>query len=255
MNTNRDPFELMPKFRDPEPDPVVMNATIAQSRDAFANRRPSADGKTFSIFRWFGQSSRWLMPAGVGIAALVVALVVAPGFLPTSLQTGGDRDMVADLPMATPPGSTTLSRGDGLTADETVSNSGTRMGMQPAPGANQAPLEAVPQTISRFEGDGVVIGTRLDATAMEIFLPEISGDQTIDVQGMMPGEEIELLAAFAPSDQELVAVQFRVNDVRFWRIYHLVDGQYTRDSQRSQRVSDAADKAEVERRLSEEPAA
>lgn len=251
MSTNRDPFELMPQFSDPEPDPVVMNAIIAQSRDAFANRRPSPHGTAYSVSRWFGTSARWLMPVGVGVAALVVALVVAPGLLPTSPGTGRSRDVVADTPTVTPPTSTTLSRGADLPADETPMNSGTRMGMQPGPGAGQAPIEAMPQTISRFEGDGVVIGTRLDATAMEIFLPEISGEQTIDVQGMMPGEEIELLSAFAQPDENLVAVQFRVNDVRFWRIYHLVNGKYARDPQRSQRVSNAADKADVERRLAE----
>lgn len=251
MSRIRDPFELMPQFTDPEPDPVVMNATIAQSRDAFANRRPSPHARAYSFSRWFGQSARWLMPVGVGVAALVVALIVAPGLLPTNTGMGSSRDVVADAPTATPPSSTTLSRGAGLPADETPSNSGTRMGMQPGPGANQAPIEAAPQTVSRFEGDGVVIGTRLDATAMEIFLPEISGEQTIDVQGMMPSEEIELLSAFAQPDEDLVAVQFRVNNVRFWRIYHLVNGKYARDTQRSQRVSNAADKADVERRLAE----
>jgi hypothetical protein len=251
MTRDRDPFELLPNFVDPEPDTVVMHATIAQSRDAFANRRLASHAKTYSVFRWFGQSARWLMPVGVGVAALIVALVVAPGLLPTTTEIGKSRDMVADAPAAKPPGPTTLSRGDGLPADETPSNSGTRMGMQPGPGATQAPVEAVPQTISRLEGDGVVIGTRLDATGMEIFLPEISGEQTIDVQGVMPGEAIELLSAFAQPDNEVVAVQFRVNDVRFWRIYHLVDGRYARDPQRSQRVSNAADRADVERRLAE----
>ena len=251
MSTKRDPFELMPQFTDPEPDPVVMNATIAQSREAFANRRPSADDKALSLSAWFGQSARWLMPAGVGVAALVVTLMVAPSLLPSSPQTGGDRDVVADTPTATPPSSTTLSRGGALPTDEAPSNAGTRMGMQSGPGVGQVPLEPLPQTVSRFEGDGVVIGTRLDATAMEIFLPEISGEETIDVQGMMPGEEIELLSAFAQPDDDLVAVHFRINDVRFWRIYHLVDGKYARDPQRSQRVSDAADRAEVERRLAD----
>lgn len=251
MSRMRDPFELMPQFTDPDPDPVVMNAIIAQSRDAFSNRRPSPHAKVYSVSRWFGQSARWLMPVGVGVAALVVALVIAPGLLSTNTEMGSSRDMLADAPMARPPGSTTLSRGDGFTPDETSSNSGTRMGIQPEPGARQTPIEAAPQTISRFEGDGVVIGTRLDATAMEIFLPQISGAQTIDVQGMMPGEEIELLSAFAQPDENLVAVQFRVNDVQFWRIYHLVDGKYARDPQRSQRVSNAADKVEVERRLAE----
>lgn len=251
MNSDRDPLERMPQFLDPEPDPAVMHATIAQSREAFAKRRHPPQANANSVAHWFRQPVRWLIPVGVGVAALVVALLFAPGLLPNNVGTGSGRDTVADAPVTTPPGSTTLSRGDGLPAEDAPSNSGTRMGMQPSPGGSQAPIEAVPQTISRFEGDGVVIGTRLDATALEIFLPEISGEQTIDVQGIMPGEEVELLSAFAQPDKDIVAVQFRVNDVRFWRIYHLVNGKYARDPQRSQSVSNAADRADVERRLAE----
>jgi hypothetical protein len=33
-----------------------------------------------------------------------------------------------------------------------------------------------------------------DATALEIYLPNISGARTIDVQGLMPGEQIEILS-------------------------------------------------------------
>jgi hypothetical protein len=251
MTGDRDPFELLPNFVDPEPDPAIMHAVIAQSRDAFANRRPTSQGEPVTFGRWLRRSATWLMPAGLGVAALVVAMVVAPGLMQTNSGSGTDRDVIADLPTDAPPNSTTLSRGEDLPADAASPNPGTRMGMQPGPGVSRVPIEPLPQTVSSFEGDGVVIGTRLDAEAMEIFLPELSGEQTIDVQSVMPGEEIEILSAFATPDSDLVAVHFRVNDVRFWRIYHLVDGKYGRDPERSQRVSDAADKAEVERRLAE----
>lgn len=250
MIQDRDPFELMSNFVDPEPDPVVMNATIAQSRHAFANRQnqPQHDS-AFSPTHWVRQSANWLMPAGIGVAALVVALVIAPSFVRTNPESGRTREAVADLPTAMPSASTMPSRGDDTLADASSDNGGTRMGMQPAPAAGQTPTESLPQTISSFAGDGVVIGTRLDATAMEIFLPEISGEETIDVQGIIPGERTEIVAAFPLPDQDLVAVQFRANDVRFWRIYQLIEGKYGRDPERSQRVSNAADQAEVERRL------
>ena len=103
--------------------------------------------------------------------------------------------------------------------------------------------------MSSFQGDGIVIGTRLDATALEIYLPEISGEQTIDVQSVMPGETVEILSAFATPDGALIAVQFRVNDVRFWRLYSKLDGTFARDPERSKLVSNAPDKAEVNRRL------
>ena len=250
MTAKRDPFELLPNFTDPEPDPVVMHAVIAQSREAFANRSPPRDREPRSLTRWFQQSANWLMPVGAGIAALVIALIVSPGLLKTSSSPVPDRDVVAELPAANSPTQPSLSRGQDT--PPAAPSAGPRLGMQPPPGVVPSPTETLPQTVLRFQGDGVVIGTRLDATGMEIFLPEISGEETIDVQGIMPGETLEILGAFAQPDQNLIAVQFRVDDVRFWRIYGLVDGQYDRDPERSQLVSDAADRAEVEQRLSTE---
>lgn len=249
MSQDRDPFELLPGFVDPEPDPVIMNATIAQSRDAFANCRASSQDGPVVVARWFRQSANRLVPAGVAVAAVAVALVITPGLLQNSVEPGRTRDVVADQPTTTPPDTTQLSRGGDTPADGTPSTTGTRMGVQPVPGAGQTPIESLPQTVSIFEGDGIRIGTRLDATALEIYLPDISDEQTIDVQGAMPGEQIEILSAFAQPASNLVAVHFRVNDVRFWRIYHLIDGKYGRDPDRSKLVSDAADRAEVERRL------
>src|SRR5690349_19377789 len=83
MNSDRDPLERMPQFLDPEPDPAVMRATIAQSREAFANRRPSPQANANSVAHWFRQPVRWLIPVGVAVAALVVALLFAPGLLTT----------------------------------------------------------------------------------------------------------------------------------------------------------------------------
>ena len=249
MNQDRDPFELLPNFVDPEPDPVVMRAVIAQSSSAFANRRQPARSEQNSFARWWRNSARWLMPAGVGVAAAAVALVVAPGMMQNAVDPVADREVIADLP--TPEPSTQLSRSAEVRTHSPSQEAAPRMGMQPVPGAAPAPVEALPQLISTYEGDGVRIGTRLDATALELYLPDISGEDTIDVQGLVPGEQIEILAAFAQQDADLIAVHFRVDDVRFWRIYHLVDGKYGRDPERSKLVSDAPDRAEVERRLAE----
>jgi hypothetical protein len=250
MTKQRDPFDLLPEFVDPEPDPAVMQAVIAQSREAFANRRTSSQNQPASLVRWLRQSASWLLPASAGVAALAVALIVAPGLLQTAPGPSPRDQVVADLPNATPPDAPPLSRGND--APDGGPSTGTRMGMQPAPDIAPTSTGALPQTVSRFEGENVVIGTRLDATGLEIFLPELSGDETIDVQGIMPGEEIQILDAFAESDRDLIGLQFRVDDILFWRIYHLVDGRYGRDPERSQRVSNAPDKAEVKRRLAAE---
>lgn len=250
MSQTRDPLELMPRFIDPEPDPVIMNATIAQSREAFTNRKPrTSHAGSMPLADRFRRSARWLVPAGSMAVALVVVIAVAPGLLGTSPERMADQE-VAETTTAMPPTSTTMSRGNNQVADMPADESRrSRMGMTVPPATGETPIARLPQVISSFQGDGVRLGLRLDVEALEIYLPELSGEKTIDAQSVLPGETVEILSAFMVPDSQLLAIQIRVDDVRFWRVYHLVDGTYARDPQRSTLVSNAADRAEVERRL------
>ncbi|WEK03432.1 MAG: hypothetical protein P0Y65_14675 [Candidatus Devosia phytovorans] len=253
MSGDRDPFELMPRFVDPEPDPVTMNATIAQSREAFATRKvqPHATGPV-SLAEWLSRSARWLVPAGAMAVALVAVIVATPSLTMTSPDRMANQQ-VADSPVVMPPASTSLSRGDEQVADMPAEEiTGRRMGMTAPPATQQASAEPLPQVVSSFQGDGVRLELRLDAEALEIYLPELSGAQMVDAQSVMPGEMVEILAAFLQPDRALMAIQIRVGDLRFWRIYQLVDRTYRRDPERSTLVSDAPDRAEVERRLAAE---
>lgn len=248
MSQDRDHFELLRYFVDPEPDPVVMQAVISQSREKFANRRPSFANETNSHSPWMRRFALWLLP--VGVATFAGALMVSTYLLQPGLGTDTNRDVIAEVPAPGAPKSTELSRGNDMLADQAPADTSRRLGAQSVPSDGQEAIETVPQIVSRFEGDGVIIGTRLDTTGLEIYLPDLSGEQTIDVQGLMPGEHAEILNAFAqPEKSDLVAIHLRIGDVRFWRIYHLVDRKYGRDPERSKLVSDARDRVEVERRL------
>ena len=230
MTGDRDPFDLLPRFVDPEPDPAIMNATIAQSREAFANQH--ARQKPGSWSHWLRNSAAWLAPAGVAAAALTVAIIVAPNLTGIVPSTTANREVVADRPTDMP------------TAQSPTQ--GTRMGMQPG---GQAPTASPPMLISSFEGTNVRIGSRLSRMGLELYLPDISGEETIDIQGIIAGEQLEILAAFQIPDRNIVAIRLRVDHTRFWRIYRPVDGKYARDTGLSELVTDAADQAEVERRL------
>lgn len=250
MSGDRDPFELMPRFVDPEPDPVIMNATIAQSREAFTSRKAvSAHGSPVSLAQWFRQSARWLVPAGAMAIALIAVVLVMPSLTVTSPDQVANQQ-VADRPPASALPSTSLSRGNQQVADAPAGEStGRRMGMTVPPPAGQAPIAPLPQVVTSFAGDGVQLSLRLDAQALKIYLPELSGEPFLDAQSVMPGETVEILSAFLQPDGGLMAIHFRVDDVRFWRIYRLTDGTYERDPPLSTLTSDAADRAEVERRL------
>jgi len=251
MTQDRDPFELLPRFVDSEPDPAIMNATIAQSREAFANRKDRTErAGPASFLDWARQSRNWLAPVGAVALAAAVVVAIVPGLGP-SVGTA-DRELVADRPIAQPPMSDeapTFSRGDEQLAETPPdNNAGSRMGMTLPQGGEQPISEALPQVVSSYQGDNILLELRLDAEALEIYLPDISGDRMLDAQNVMPGEQIEILAA-TQLEGELIAIHFRVGDVRFWRIYAQTDGVYGRDPELSTLVSDAADRAEVERRL------
>lgn len=248
MSQDRDPFELLRYFVDPEPDPVVMQATISQSREKFANRRPYQRRKTSSPSVWIRRSAIWLLPASFAMVAGLLMISTYTMMPRLGTETSPD---VADAPPRPEPRSTELSRGPDIPADQAPAGTSRRLGAQSLPSGGQTPIDAGPQTVTRFEGDGVVVGTRLDATGLEIFLPDLSGEQAIDVQGLMPGEQFEILQAFAMFETDLVAIHFGVGEARFWRIYHPVDGKYARDPDRSKLVSDAQDRTDVERRLGE----
>lgn len=249
MTQDRDPFELLRQFQDPEPDPVVMNAVIAQSRDAYVRNygQVSKDGKP-GMLDWLRRSASWMIPAGAAAAAVVVAVAIVPVMMRTAPGPAEQSELVADSPDALPsvaPPSTQLSRSPEPVTDRPA-DGGTRMGMQPGPG--QPPAQPV-STTSVFEGDGVRVGMRSSGSLVELYLPDLTGDQVIDTQAVFADEELELVAAFLMPEQNIVAIRFRVNAERFWRVYRLADGAYVRDAELSQRASDAADASEVERRL------
>ncbi|KKB08661.1 hypothetical protein [Devosia chinhatensis] len=241
MSQDRDPFERLHQVTGPEPDPVIMNAVIAQSRDAFIRNAARRKTKTSPVLGWLSQSGRWLVPAGAGAVALVAALVVAPGLINTSPEAPADASQVADAPSVTSP---TVSR----SPERSESADGTiRMGVQPGPG--QAPTTAAPVIVSVFEGEGVRIGMRMAPTLTEFYLADAPGEPIIDSQVVLTGEELELLEAARLTDMDLIALRMRVDETRFWRVYSPLVGAYARDPDLSEIVSDATDRAEVERRL------
>ncbi len=255
MTPDRDPFERLPHFVAPEPDPVVMNATIAQSRDAFANRKGAARrAKPSSLLDWARRSAYWLAPAGAMAVAAAVVIVLVPSLGPSPLSGSADRDLVAEGPAPVPAPSIsdeapTLSRGNGQPPGTEEDSGVTRLGVTQSPGQQQPIREPLPQVVSSYRGDNIELELRLDAEALEIYLPQISGERMLDAQNVMPGEQVEILSS-AQLESGLIAIHFRVGDARFWRIYAQADGAYSRDPDLSTLVSDASDRAEVERRLS-----
>lgn len=51
--------------------------------------------------------------------------------------------------------------------------------------------------------------------ALELYLPEITGEAAIDRQAIMAGEEIEVLEAFRMDARDIVAIRFRADESLF----------------------------------------
>lgn len=245
MTRERDPFDRLSEFVDPEPDPVVMKATIAQSREAFIRQRVEQTGRAGSpVGRWLRQSRGWFVPAGAGAFALVLAVAIGLGVMRPVHEGTAGRDMMADRPQVDAPAepTTELSR-----APSPQSSTGTRLGAQPAP-ADQ-PTNAAPGPVSIVEGDGVRVETRASGSELQFLLPDISGEQVIDSQLLFSGEELTVIGAFRLPEADMIAVEFETAESRFWRIYQPADGVYARDQELSALVSGAVDRTDIETRL------
>lgn len=253
MSAGRDPFDELSRHRDPDADPAIMQATIAQSVAAF-RARPAHVVPHGGIRAWLHNrlpSAGWRAPVGVGAFA-VVAMLVA---LPVALRTTPP-ETVTDMEAAPSPDapSTQAERGAGATRS---------MGLRPPPERSRAlapaqepalaptPAPAPPPEGpgSVFEGRDVRVGSRLIPSALELFLPDISGERAIDNLALVPGAQAQVLSAFRLPERGLVAISLRVDRARFWIAYRLVDGAYVRDAASTARIGDAPDDAEAQRRL------
>lgn len=250
MTQDRDPFELLPRFVDPEPDPVTMNATIAQSREAFLRAQGRAvrhPPESFSV--WVRQSVSWLIPAGAGAVALVAAVVVAPSLTPTTPLGTPDEPVIADQSDARTPDQPIQAEPAVPTGTQ---GGGVRMGMQPAPGQAGAGTSVARERTIFFDGADIRVETRMAASTLELYLPDIAPDTAIDSQVVLTGEDVSVVGAFQTTDSDIVAIQLSVNDEAFWSAYRPVDGIYTRDADLTALISDAADEAEARQRLADQ---
>lgn len=234
---DRDHLKLLPAVKEPDPDPEVMKAVIAQSRDAFERRqnRPPVKPRPGARLR---QSLRWLIPLAAGAVAVLAVVLVGPGLMVGPRGEGEGDTVVADAPAAAP----TLSRGG-----DTSPEGGVRLGARGPQGQPEVDPQTLPMSV--FAGDEVRIGFRLTPEALWLYLPDTASENPIDSQGLLPGEEAEVLAAFALPEEGFVVVRIRVNEAWFWRVYTATDGVFTRDAGLSALISDAPDQAEATQRL------
>jgi hypothetical protein len=253
MTARQDPFSLLNALPEPQPDPVLMNAVIAQSAAEFSRRRTEANRPRNRPFFPRSGLLAWLVPTCCAAFGVVAGIALAPMMGPTvQIDRSGDM-VVAEAPPSPADLPPTLSRGAPAPDAETQSP-GTgevvRMGAQSGPRLGPPPAQSA--MVTTFAGEDVRVGARFTATTLALFLPDLSGDAIIDQQGMLPGEEIEILAAFRQTDPDRVAIRLRVNAQSFWRVYEPENGAYTRNAALSARVATAETSADVRELLTQD---
>lgn len=250
MTARQDPFALLNDLPEPQPDPVIMNAVIAQSAAEFSRRRTEANRPRNRPFFPPSSMLAWLVPAGCAAFGLVAGIALAPLMGPTVQVDRSGEMVVADAPPSPVELPPTLSRGEPAPdADVPGAGAVVRMGAQPGPHLGPPPAQSA--MVTTFDGEDIRVGARFTATTLDLFLPDLSGDAVIDQQGMLPGEEIEILAAFHETEPDRVAIRLRVNEQSFWRVYEPENGAYARNVALSARVASAQTSADVRTLLSQ----
>ena len=264
---DRDPFELLPGLIDPEPDPGVMRATIAASREAFLRRqqggRTVGPGWHERLADWLRSRRNWMAPvaAGAFAAALAVAILPGPLMTPERPDAVGDGEQVADLPAPAVPPDTALSRGRDADSEAVAEplpapTGPIRMGAQPAPDApppDRDLADLSPMQIVHGDGD-LRLGYRFVADRLDLFLlDEAAGGRQIDSIPVPPGASGRPGEAFIlrRDGAEILVVQTELGDDTAWHAYEVTDGSIGRNEALSARIADASDRREVEARLAE----
>lgn len=257
-----DPFAELAQLSVPEPDAEIRRATIAASREAFARARtPQPKASWSDRMRAFLHSPRqWVAPLGVTAFGMVAAVAILPDFLAPvpDLIEPTMSEMAAPAAPAAPAASAPMADAPAIAVQqETVPVEalkrrapGASLSLAPAPSMAIAPSSGSALTV--FVGDGVEIGTRVEAATVKIYRIDDGVETLLDTRSIGAGV-ISVVAAvqIVPSDNgaDVVAIETADRSGSRWDAY--VDG--THSAELSAVIADATTAAEVERRLEGQP--
>jgi hypothetical protein len=267
--SDRDPFEPLDRLPDPEPDPEVMRANIAASREAFARRaataKPLRQGWWARLRETLSNPSGWLVPAGVGAFAAVMAIAVLPGVLtqPAVLENGQRQQATSESAreraapaMAEAPSAAADAEALAVPATPQA-DAGVRFGAAPAPAPAEPPTfaDVDPGSLEIHAEDDIRLGYRLEDGFYSLFMLTDEGALAMDARAV-DAETISILDALrvpgAPGEAEILAVETQNGtEPPVWDAYRFAPTGISRDAELSALIADAPDTAEVEDRILE----
>lgn len=259
--SDRDPFDALRRLPDPEPDPEVMRKAIAASREAFAQQRAGkrqlqSRGWRARIREAFARPSAWLVPAGAGAFAVVIAIGVLPGVLTQpALFDGATQRQAAPaeaLMEREAPAMAEAQPAPVAPEPEGADRFSAAPPPAPAPAAAPALADAVPAEMEIYAEDGIRLGYRIGDGRYSLFLLSGAGDLAMDERAL-GAESIEIIDALRmrrPGEPEIIAVRTRTDaGAPAWDAYVFTGMDIDRDAQLSALIADAADAREVKARL------
>lgn len=239
-----DPFDLLHHVPVPEPDPEAMRAAVAAGRRRFLAVAPHdtwqvrpAPGR--AGWRWGGWRL-WLLPAGLGLTALVLLL-----FQPAP-------------PPADPGYPAAVANAPQVAEDPAPADSGARpmsLGARPeTPGSLLAPgvLGDIPAPLEDtvYELDGLQLALRVADSRATLVLIDGDDEYPLLSRTFAQGAAMEPLDAFRhPGPPDLLLLRTHIGTRAQWDAFEMRAGVPVLSAPLSRRIHDAADRAEVLARL------
>lgn len=216
--TEQNPFEILSRIPDPEPDLEKMEDAARRSSEAFAKQRsrakPTSHSNPLQKMRlWLADHANRIIPATAGACAVAVALVVVMPQL-----RGPAAPPVPSMEQAP----TSFAREKSTPLADQAEQSQSRMGVRPSPVPQKVSPEQQP-VLERYDFDALHLGVINTAQTTAIYLIEGNIQRQLeisrkeaDVKGVITDA---LLHQGNTGSPQLLLIRFRLGEMEGWRVF------------------------------------
>lgn len=221
--TEQNPFEILSRIPDPEPDLGKMEDAARRSSEAFAEQRSRAKLTSHSnpwqkVRLWLADHANRIIPTTAGACAVAVALVVVVPQLRG--PAAPPAPSMEQAPVEQVP--TSVAREKSAPLADQAEQSQSRMGVRPAPVPQKVSPDQQP-VLERYDFGSLHLGVINTAQTTAIYLIEGNIQRQLeisrkeaDVKGVITDALLHQGNTGAP---QLLLIRFRLGAVEGWRVF------------------------------------
>lgn len=217
--TEQNPFEILSRIPDPKPDSRMMEDVVRRSTEAFAEHSSHIKQSSHSnLWRnnrlWFANQANRIIPATAGVCAVAITLIVV---LPAL------RDPVTPPAPSMEQVPTSVAREKSTPlADQHTAESGSRMGVRPAPVPRTASPDEQP-VLERYDFGSLHLGVINTAETTAIYLIEGNIQRQLEISRKEADVKGEITDALIhqrdTGSPQLLLIRFRLGETEGWRVF------------------------------------